>query len=84
MSNPSPFKYTTTDVMVSSWGNVGVTTVAHYKTTDRTHVGTTNSSGKATIAYYISDATAGFRVVVNVTVHKQGRTGSCWTSFTPQ
>lgn len=84
MTNASPKQYTTTDVKVSSWGDVGVTTVAHYRTTTTTHSATTNSAGKVTIPYHVSGVTVGYRVVVNVTVRKDGRIGSCRTSFTPQ
>ncbi len=83
MSNPSPPQYTTTDVRVASWGDVTVTTVAHYRTKTTTHTATTSSKGKATVPYYVSGVTVGYRVVVNVTVRKEGRSGSCQTSFTP-
>jgi hypothetical protein len=39
--------------------------------------------GKATIAYKISDATAGFAVKVTVSVELGARAGTCSTSFTP-
>jgi hypothetical protein len=83
MSNASPPRFTTTDVRVSSWGDVAVTTVAHYKTKNTTRSATTNNTGRATVPYYISGASAGYRVVVTVSVRKDGRSGSCRTSFTP-
>jgi hypothetical protein len=83
MSKASPKQYTTTDVNVTSWGGTSVKTVAHYKTKATTHHGETNSHGKASISYYISGATAGYRVVVDVTVSKGGKSSSCSTSFTP-
>jgi hypothetical protein len=83
MSNAHPTRNSTTDVLVSTVGRAAVTTVAHYKTTATTHHATANAAGKAVIAYKISRATKGFRVVVSVKVQKGGRSGSCSTSFTP-
>ena len=83
MSNAHPQKNTTIDVLVSTAGGAAVTTAAHYKSTTTTHHGVANSAGKAVIAYKISRATAGFRVVVSVEVQKGNRLGSCSTSFTP-
>lgn len=83
MSNTAPRQYTTTDVNVASWSYTSIRTVAHYKTTTTTHYGETNGHGKASIWYYISGATIGYRVVVDVTVTKDGRSGSCSTSFVP-
>jgi hypothetical protein len=39
--------------------------------------------GNASIAYYISGATPGYRVVVSVRVVHDDRSGSCSTSFIP-
>jgi hypothetical protein len=83
MSNNHPADYTTTDVLVHTAGYASVTTVAHYKTTNHTKTGTAGLHGNASIAYYISGATPGYRVVVSVRVTHDGRTGSCSTSFTP-
>ena len=83
MSNSHPRDYTTTDVRVHTAGDASVTTVAHYKTTNHTKAGKAGVRGNATIAYYISGATPGFRVVVSVRVAHDGRSGSCSTSFTP-
>jgi len=83
MSNAHPWDYSTTDVLVSTVGSAAVTTTAHYKSTTTMHHGVANASGKAVIAYKISRATKGFRVVVSVRVQKASRTGSCSTSFTP-
>jgi hypothetical protein len=44
---------------------------------------TAGSRGNATIDYYISGATPGYRVVVSVRVVRGGRSGSCSTWFTP-
>jgi hypothetical protein len=83
MSNSHPKDYTSTDVRVSTVGHAGVTTVAHYKTVNRKHSGTANAKGLASIRYYISGATPGYRVNVSVSVKSGRRTGSCSTWFTP-
>ncbi len=83
MSNSHPADYTTTDVRVRTVAHAGVTTVAHYRTVSRKHHRTANTAGKATVPYYISGATPGYKVVVDVYVHKGSRKGSCSTSFTP-
>jgi hypothetical protein len=83
MSNSHPADYTTTDVQVRTGARARVVTVAHYRTTDHKKVGHANGSGHATIPYYISGATPGYRVVVSVTVTRGHRSGSCSTSFRP-
>lgn len=83
MSNSHPADFTTTTVRVRTVPHARVTTVAHYKTVDRTHHGRANGHGKASIPYHISGATPGFRVRVDVTARWPHRTGSCQTSFTP-
>src|SRR5262249_23096099 len=83
MSNARPADYTTTTVNVKSVADARVTTVAHYRTVNRQHHGRTNRQGKVGIPYYISGATPGFRVIVDVTVKWPHRTGSCQTSFLP-
>ena len=83
MSNSRPADYTTTDVRVQTVGYAEVTAVAHYKTVNRKHSHQANRKGAATIWYYISGATPGYRVVVDVSVRSGRRTGFCWTSFIP-
>jgi hypothetical protein len=83
MSNSHPRDYTTTDVRVSTAAHAGVTTVAHYRTVNRRHHRTANAAGRATVPYYISGATPGYKVVVDVYVTRGSRKGSCSTSFTP-
>lgn len=83
MSNAHPADYTTTDVRVHTAARSHVTTVAHYKTTKTRHHRTAGSKGNATVPYYISGATPGYKVTVSVSVAKGNRTGSCSTSFTP-
>lgn len=83
MSNSHPADFTTTTVRVRTVPRARVTTVAHYKTVNRTHHRRSNRHGRASIPYRISGATPGFRVRVDVTVRWPHRTGSCTTSFTP-
>lgn len=84
MSNSNPRDYTTTYVRVRTAGHAGVTTVAHYRTVNRRHYRTANAAGRATIPYYISGATPGYKVKVDVYVRKGSRRGHCTTSFTPR
>jgi len=83
MSNSTPSDYSTTDVLVATAPDAGVTTTAHYKTTDTTHTAVADSTGHADIPYRISRATPGYTVTVDVAVTSGARTGSCSTSFTP-
>jgi hypothetical protein len=83
VSNTHPADYTTVYVHVQTADRAKVVTVAHYKTTNHRKTGRASASGRATIAYYISGATPGYKVKVSVSVSKNGRNGSCSTSFTP-
>jgi hypothetical protein len=84
MSDASPSQYSDVWVNVSTVANARVRTVAHYKTTDTVRGGKTGPAGRAGIKYYISGATAGFRVMVDVTVTgPAGASGHCVTSFVP-
>lgn len=83
MSNAHPADYTTTKVRVRTGDHARVVTVAHYRTTNHKKVAHANASGRATIPYYISGATPGYKVKVTVTVTRGRRSGSCSTSFTP-
>jgi hypothetical protein len=84
MSDASPSQYSNVWVNVSSVANAKVRTIAHYKTTDTVHYANTGSDGKVGVKYYISSATAGFRVLVNVMVTgPAGARGYCTTSFVP-
>ena len=83
MSNSRPKDYTTVYVNVSTVRYAGVTTVAHYKTVNRQHTGRANAQGNASIRYYISGATPGYRVNVSVTVTSGRSRGTCSTSFIP-
>ena len=84
MSNSHPRDYTTTYVKVHTAGYASVTTVAHYKTTNHKKSGTAGKKGNASIGYYISGATPGYKVVVSVRVARGKRSGSCSTWFIPR
>jgi hypothetical protein len=83
VSSSSPADYTTVTIYAQTAAGASVTTVAHYKTTDHQKAAVASSAGQATIAYYISGATPGYTVVVDVTAAAGGRSAYCSTSFTP-
>src|SRR5690349_1599536 len=83
VSDSTPKDYTDVYVHVRTRPRVHVRTVAHYKTTDTAHRARANRHGRSTIDYYISDATPGYRVRVDVTVRGPRRTAHCSTAFTP-
>ena len=84
VSAARPQQYTDVNVGVKTAAHAHVRTVAHYKSKDTTHTATANAHGRATISYYISGATTGYRVLVTVTVTKGGSSGHCSTAFTPR
>jgi|SRR5450756_1173316 len=84
MSNSHPRDYTTVYVNVHTVGYASVTTIAHYKTTNHKKSGKAGKKGDASIGYYISRATPGYRVVVSVRVVSGKRSGSCSTWFIPR
>jgi hypothetical protein len=84
VSNSHPADYTTTDVEVRTVAGTEVFTVAHYKTVDRAYFEVADSAGRATVGYYVSGATPGYKVVVDVTVVRAHQANSCSTSFTPR
>lgn len=83
MSNNRPRDYTTTYVRVHTSAYASVTTVAHYRTTNHKKTGKAGLHGNASIGYYISGATPGYKVIVSVRVVRGDRSGSCSTSFIP-
>jgi len=84
VTNSHPADYTTTDVKVRTAASAEVFTVAHYKTVNRAYYRVTGPGGRATIAYYVSGATPGYKVVVDVTVVRGHQANGCSTSFTPK
>jgi hypothetical protein len=84
VSNSHPADYTTTDVKVHTAAGAKVFTVAHYKTVNRAYYRVAGSGGRATVGYYVSGATPGYRVAVDVTVVTGHQANSCSTSFTPK
>jgi hypothetical protein len=84
VSTSRPADYTTTDVRVRTVTGAEVFTVAHYKTVNRAYYRLATSAGRATVGYYVSGATTGYKVVVDITVVTGHRANSCSTSFTPK
>jgi hypothetical protein len=84
MTNRHPRDFTSTGVKVRTVAFAHIRTVAHYRTVNHPKHGTASSRGRRTIWYYISGATPGYRVVVDVYVSRRGRTGRCQTWFTPR
>jgi hypothetical protein len=84
MSDATPAQYSYDRAIVKT-GKPGasVRAVAHYKTTSTPKSGQSGSNGVASLSFYISGATPGYRVKVSVTVKKDGQTRTCGTSFTP-
>lgn len=83
VSNPRPQDYTTEYVYVATRGarTAQVTTTARYRTARS--VRSTTDPRPGVVSYRISDATPGYRVVVQVAVRSGRQSGSCSTSFTP-
>jgi hypothetical protein len=84
MSNAKPADNTTTVVHVRTNASVKVFTVAFYKTVRRAYFARASSDGQARISYYVSGATPGRKVGVEVTVVRRHSASSCSTSFTPR
>ena len=81
MSNPTPgLGGSDTAIVSSNVPNTPVSLVAHFKTTSTPHSGATDGAGNAQITFGIGHPTAGFTVVVDVTIGS----ATCSTSFTPQ
>ena len=84
VSNPRPQQYTTEYVYVATRGNraAQVTTTAYYRTTRPVRYTTDPRPG--VVSYWISDATPGYRVLVQAVVRSGRQSASCTTAFTPQ
>ncbi len=84
VSVAKPKQYSTVTVRISKLpGSKPVTTVAHYKSTNTKKTARSNSKGQASVAYKISRATVGYKVVVNVTAQSGTQKYACSTSFVP-
>jgi hypothetical protein len=68
-------------VTTTRWAHVVGT--AHFKRGNRVKTARSDRSGRATIWYAIGRATPGYRVSVQVSAYRDGRRGSCSTSFFP-
>lgn len=83
MGDATPADYHYDRVYVTTAAYAHIRTVAHYKTTDTTKRARANRLGHGSTNYYISGATPGYRVFVDVYVSKPGHSGHCRTSFVP-
>lgn len=83
MGDATPADYSYDRVYVRTRAYARIRTVAHYKTTNTTKYARANSNGRGSTRYYISGATPGYRVWVDVYVHKGTHNGHCRTSFVP-
>ncbi len=82
ISNPTPSDGGAETIQVTSnLPNTDVTATIYYETTTSEYPGITNSSGSATIAFGVGQATVGDTVTITVIV---GSGATCTTSFTPQ
>jgi hypothetical protein len=84
MSHTHPADHSTTDVVVRTADHAEVTTVAHFKTGNRSRKLRATAHGRAVIPYRVCDALAGYRVRVSVSVRRGSRSGTCSTWFTPR
>jgi cellulose 1,4-beta-cellobiosidase len=84
MSHTHPADHSTTDVVVRTADHAAVTTIAHFKTGNRSRKLRATVHGRAVIRYRVRDALAGYRVRVSVTVRRGSRSGTCSTWFTPR
>ena len=83
MQDSTPKQYTYDRVYVRTVKYAKFHATAHYKTSNTTKYGKTNKYGKGSVRFYISGATPGRRVYVDVYVNKNGHSGHCRTSFVP-
>src|SRR5262249_20728792 len=84
MRHSHPADQSTTDVVVRTADHAEVTTVAHFKTGNRSRKLRATVHSWAVIRYCVRAALAGYRVRVNVTVRRGSRSGTCSTWFTPR
>ena len=90
ISDAAPQRYSTVTVAVTAYDasgrvipGVNVATAWRFKTTTAYESGVTGEDGVATLSHYISGASAGYRVYVDVTATVGGVTRTGQTSFVP-
>src|SRR5487761_61496 len=82
--NPDrPADYSDVVVTIHSRAGARIATVAHYRTTNTFKAAVANSSGYASVVYWIARATIGYPVTISVVTKLGTLSGSCSTSFTP-
>jgi hypothetical protein len=85
MKDPNPGTGGTDRVIVDShFASVPVVIVAHYKSTDSTYTGSIESNKHGEVEFSIGKPTAGYPVMVDVTVRGASADEKCQTAFTPQ
>jgi hypothetical protein len=84
VSKEHPADYTHVGVRVRTAPGGQITVVAHYRTVRHEVTARAYANGRHTFRYWISDATPGYLVNVDVRVSQAGRKGSCATWFTPR
>jgi hypothetical protein len=82
VSNARPYQNHEVLVFVSTRALSQIQTIAHYRTTDTIKTAVANAAGLGTTSYYISRATHGYRVIIEVSAVNNSRHASCSTSFT--
>ena len=90
VSDDTPCQYTTVTVHVratrgtAASAGASVDSTWRYKTSAPTESGTTDASGHVALSRYISGASAGYTVVVEVSAFEGGQSAAASTSFTPR
>ena len=84
VSKEHPADYTYVGVRVRTAPGAQIRVVAHYRTVKHKATARAYADGRRTFRYWISDATPGYQVNVDVRVSQARRQGSCATWFTPR
>jgi hypothetical protein len=84
VTNKHPRDHHTVGVRVQTVPHARVVTVAHFKKAKVRKAHRAGPAGRHTAVYPLYSAAPGFRVAVNVYVFRDGRRGTCTTSFTPR
>jgi hypothetical protein len=78
-----PRDYTTVGVRVRTAPHARIAAVATFRLSTTTHRHRASGNGMHTFWYHLGAVKPRFQVVVHVTTHRHGRTGSCETWFSP-
>ena len=83
VTSKHPSDYTTVGVRVRTAPHARITAVAQYRFSAVTHRHRAGRNGRQTLWYRVGAAKSRFRVEVDVTTSRHGRTGYCGTWFSP-